>query len=100
MTVHLAEVDAASGIFNIGAGVSRTWLDLAHALFAALRREPNIDFIDMPENLRPKYQYSTCAVMSRFRATGYTATPTSLEAAVEDYVRNYLLTGKRLGDEN
>ena len=49
MTVHLAELDAAGGLFNIGAGESRTWLDLAHALFAAMGREPEIEFIDMPE---------------------------------------------------
>ena len=99
MTVHLAELDNAQGIFNIGAGQSRTWLDLAHALFAALRREPEIEFIDMPEALRAKYQYSTCAAMNRFRATGYNSPVTPLEAAIEDYVRNYLLPGKKLGDE-
>ncbi len=98
MTVHLAELDSAGGLFNIGAGESRTWLDLAHALFAAMRREPEIEFIDMPEALRAKYQYSTCAAMERFRATGYAAPVLTLEQAVEDYVRNYLIPGRKLGD--
>jgi ADP-L-glycero-D-manno-heptose 6-epimerase len=91
MTVHLAELDNASGLFNIGAGESRTWLDLAHALFAAMEREPRIEFIDMPETLRPKYQYLTCAVMDRFRETGYRIPMTTLEDAVADYVQNYLM---------
>ena len=98
MTVHLAELDSAGGLFNIGAGDSRTWLDLAHALFAAMRREPEIEFIEMPEALRAKYQYSTCAAMERFRATGYAAPVLTLEQAVEDYVRNYLIPGRKLGD--
>jgi ADP-L-glycero-D-manno-heptose 6-epimerase len=98
MTVHLAELDVAGGLFNIGAGESRTWLDLAHAIFKALGREPNIEFIDMPDYLRPKYQYLTCAIMDRLRGTGYTAPVTSLEDAVADYVGNYLEKNLRLGD--
>ena len=99
MTVHLAEVVSAAGLFNVGAGQSRTWLDLARALFAAMGRETDIEFIEMPGYLRPKYQYSTCAVMDKLRATGYQAPVMTLEAAVEDYVRNYLMPGRRLGDE-
>jgi len=98
MTVHLAELDVAGGLFNIGAGESRTWLDLAHAIFKALGRAPNIEFVDMPGYLRPKYQYLTCAVMDRLRATGYTAPVTPLEDAVADYVGNYLEKNLRLGD--
>jgi len=98
MTVHLAELDVIGGIFNIGAGESRTWMDLAHAIFKALGREPNIEFIDMPDYLRPKYQYLTCAVMDRLRATGYTTPVTPLEDAVADYVGNYLEKDLRLGD--
>ena len=100
MTVHLAEVDSAAGLFNIGAGKARTWLDLARAVFAALGREPEVEFIDMPEALRSKYQYSTCAVMDKFRLTGYHDALISLEDAVKDYVTNYLLPSKRLGDES
>jgi ADP-L-glycero-D-manno-heptose 6-epimerase len=97
MTVHLAEKDVAGGLFNIGAGESRTWLDLGHAIFKAMDLTPNIEFIDMPESLRTKYQYLTCAVMDRLRATGYTAPITPLEDAVADYVRNYLKPDLRLG---
>ena len=99
MTVHLAERDGAAGLFNIGAGTARTWLDLAHALFAAMDRTPQIEFIEMPPLLQPKYQYSTCAAMARFRSTEYALPVTSLEAAVDDYVKNYLIPGRRLGDE-
>lgn len=98
MTVHLAEMDNTGGLFNIGAGQARTWLDLAHALFVALDRPPVIEFIDMPDYLQPKYQYSTCAVMDRFRATQYQQPVTRLEDAVADYVRNYLVSDKHLGD--
>ncbi len=98
MTVHLAELDSAGGVFNIGAGQARTWLDLAYALFAAMGKEPRIEFIEMPEKLQPKYQYSTCAVMDRFRATGYAGEITPLERAVGDYVTNYLMPRRKLGD--
>ena len=98
MTVHLAELDTVGGIFNMGAGESRTWLELAHALFAATDREPAIEFIEMPEYLRTKYQYSTCASMARFRTTGYPEAVMTLEKAVDDYVRNYLAPGRKLGD--
>lgn len=97
MTLHLAETKQANGLFNIGSGAARSWLDLAHALFAALDREPVIEFMEMPENIRSQYQYHTCADITRLRATGYEQPITSLEKAVEDYVRNYLVTGKHLG---
>lgn len=99
MTVHLAEVESAGGLYNIGFGKAHTWLDLTHALFAAMEREPRIEFIAMPAALQPKYQYSTCAKMDRFRATGYSQPMTPLTAAVADYVRNYLIPKKKLGDE-
>jgi hypothetical protein len=51
----------ASGIFNVGTGTARTWLDLTNAVFSAMGKPPRIQFIDMPETLRPKYQYHTCA---------------------------------------
>ncbi|MFZ4115742.1 MAG: ADP-glyceromanno-heptose 6-epimerase [Chthoniobacterales bacterium] len=98
MTLHLAETKHAHGLFNIGSGVARSWLDLAHALFAALNRKPIIDFIEMPEKMRSQYQYHTCADITRLRATGYVEQITSLEEAVEDYVCNYLVPGKHLGE--
>jgi ADP-L-glycero-D-manno-heptose 6-epimerase len=96
MTLHLAATPKANGLFNIGSGKARTWNDLANAVFAALKQKPNIQFIEMPEVIRDKYQYFTQANLGRLRAAGYTAPVTSLEDAVIDYVRNYLVPDKRL----
>ncbi len=96
MTLHLAATPKANGLFNIGSGAARTWLDLSRAVFAALKRKPKIEFIEMPEAIRDKYQYFTEANLARLRAAGYTAPVTSLENAVADYVRNYLVPGKQL----
>ncbi len=99
MTLHLADSEDAGGLYNVGSGVARTWLDLARALFAALDKKPAIDFIDMPESIRDQYQYYTCADIGKIRATGYEAETTSLERAIHDYVTNYLEPHARLGDE-
>jgi len=96
MTLHLATTPKANGLFNIGGGKARTWLDLARAVFAALKRKPKIEFIEMPEAIRDKYQYFTEANLARLRAAGYTAPVTLLEDAVSDYVRNYLVPDQRL----
>jgi ADP-L-glycero-D-manno-heptose 6-epimerase len=96
MTLHLAASKRAGGLFNIGSGKARTWLDLARAVFVALKRKPKIEFIEMPEAIRDKYQYFTQANLVRLRAAGYTAPVTSLEDAVTDDVRNYLVPDKRL----
>lgn len=98
MTLHLAEAEEAGGLFNIGSGVARTWVDLANSLFSALGKTPEIEFIEMPENIREQYQYYTCAEISKLRDTGYSKPTTSLEEAVRDYAANYLLPGKRLGE--
>jgi ADP-L-glycero-D-manno-heptose 6-epimerase len=99
MTIHLAERPRAAGLFNLGSGEAHTWIDLANAIFAALERQPDIRFIDMPEHLQPKYQYRTRACIARLRSAGYDAPITPLDAAVSDYVRNYLVPDLRLGDE-
>jgi ADP-L-glycero-D-manno-heptose 6-epimerase len=96
MTLHLAADEKAGGLFNIGSGAARTWLDLGHAVFAALKREPKIEFIEMPEGIRDKYQYFTEANLARLRAAGYTAPVTPLEGAVSDYIGNYLVPDRRL----
>jgi ADP-L-glycero-D-manno-heptose 6-epimerase len=99
MTLHFAEKGAAcGGLFNLGSGEANTWLSLCDAIFAALGREPKIEFIDMPATLRAKYQYFTKADISKLRASGYVSPITPLADAVADYVRNYLVPGKRLGD--
>jgi ADP-L-glycero-D-manno-heptose 6-epimerase len=99
MTLHLAANPAANGIFNIGSGVARTWKDLARAVFAALGREPCIEYIDMPESIREKYQYFTQADIHKLLSTGYDLSITSLEDAVRDYVVNYLVPGRTIGSK-
>ena len=96
MTLHLAANKKAGGLYNIGSGAARTWIDLANSVFAALDKKPKVEFIEMPEAIRDKYQYFTQADISRLRAAGYKAPVTSLEEAVKDYVRNYLAPDKRL----
>jgi ADP-L-glycero-D-manno-heptose 6-epimerase len=96
MTLHLAATPLANGLFNIGSGGARSWIDLANAVFAALQKQPDIKFIEMPAVIREKYQYFTQANLSRLREAGYTAPVTSLEDSVADYVRHYLLTDRRL----
>lgn len=99
MVLHLASSrDIPGGLYNLGSGQSRTWIDLANAIFAALNREPNIEFIPMPEQLRGKYQYTTQANISKLRTAGYNQPITSLEEAVRDYVQNYLCTDLRLSN--
>ncbi len=88
----LLEHPQVGGLFNVGTGLARTWNDLAAAVFAAMDREPRIDYVDMPAALRGKYQYFTEARMDRLRAAGYAAPMTSLEDAVKDYVTGYLAT--------
>jgi ADP-L-glycero-D-manno-heptose 6-epimerase len=98
MTLHIATSDA-TGLFNIGSGAAATWLEVAHAIFAALDREPEIEFVDMPTHLREKYQYFTQAEIGRLGQTGYSRPITPLRVAIDDYVRQYLLPDRRLGDE-
>jgi ADP-L-glycero-D-manno-heptose 6-epimerase len=101
MTLHFAENErglAAGGLFNLGSGEANTWLTLTRAIFTALGREPQIDFIDMPEVLRGKYQYYTKADIAKLRSTGYTRPMTPLTEAVRDYVQSYMVPGKKLGE--
>jgi ADP-L-glycero-D-manno-heptose 6-epimerase len=94
MTLHLAANPAANGIFNIGSGKARTWNDLARAVFAALNREPRIEYVDMPETIIDKYQYFTQADIGKLLSTGYQEPITSLEDGVRDYVVHYLTPGR------
>ena len=97
MTVWLAETSHANGLFNLGSGKARTWLDLGKAIFSALAREDNIRFVEMPEILRDKYQYFTEANIDKLRAVGYQNELFSMEEAVKDYVTQYLVPDHRLG---
>lgn len=91
VTLHFALNDGPGGLYNCGTGEARTWLDLANATFAALSKKPRIEFIDMPESLKTKYQYFTQADATKLRKQGgYRKAFTSLEAGVKDYVESYL----------
>src|SRR5687767_10446034 len=83
----------ANGLYNLGTGKARSFEDLAKATFKGLDKEPVIDFIDMPEDIRDKYQYFTEANMQKLIDAGYTDAFYSLEDGVIDYVRNYLAKG-------
>ncbi|MDC3220648.1 ADP-glyceromanno-heptose 6-epimerase [Flavobacteriales bacterium] len=82
----------SSGIYNLGTGKARTFLDLVKATFKALGKEEKISFINTPEDIRDKYQYFTEADMTKLYDAGYDKKFTSLEDGVSDYVKNYLLT--------
>ena len=97
MTLHFLE-NKTGGLFNVGSGRMNTWNALAAAIFEALDLPKNIEFIDMPESLRDRYQYHTQAELTRLRTAGYTTETTPLDTAVTDYIRNYLVPGKHLGD--
>jgi ADP-L-glycero-D-manno-heptose 6-epimerase len=84
-----------NGLYNLGTGQARSWKDLANATFAAMDRSPNIEFIEMPESLRDKYQYHTQAEMAKLRDAGCDHTFRTLEEGVDDYVRNYLAADDR-----
>jgi len=96
MTIFLGVHPAARGIYNLGFGHARTWLDLANAVFQALGKQPNIEFIEMPEPLRAHYQYFTEATIEKLLGLGFKGPHFPLEDAVTDYVQNYLLPGRSL----
>ncbi|PAW72923.1 MAG: ADP-glyceromanno-heptose 6-epimerase [Opitutia bacterium Tous-C4FEB] len=99
MTLHFAEgATTAGGLFNLGSGNANTWLTLTRAIFSALNLPPKIDFIEMPEALKGKYQYYTKADITKLRNAGYRRAMTPIEDAIRDYVQNYLATNRRLGD--
>ncbi len=80
-----------NGIFNCGTGHARSWVDLVRSVFAAMGREPNIEFIEMPEELRDHYQYFTEADLTKLRAAGCDHEFMTLESAIDDYVKNYIV---------
>jgi ADP-L-glycero-D-manno-heptose 6-epimerase len=94
--LFLMENRGNSGIYNLGTGRARTFLDLAKAIFAAMGAEEDIQFIDTPADIRDKYQYYTEANMAKLRGIGYDRPFTTIEDGVGDYVTGYLLKGARL----
>jgi ADP-L-glycero-D-manno-heptose 6-epimerase len=98
MTLHLARAPRAGGLYNIGSGVANTWNQLAAAVFAALERPARVEYVDMPEELRGKYQYFTQAEVGRLAEAGWRRPALPLAEAVRDYVGEYLVPDRRLGD--
>jgi ADP-L-glycero-D-manno-heptose 6-epimerase len=87
----LLDNPGVNGMFNVGSGRARSFLDLVRAMFAAMGEEERIEFVDMPGDLRGKYQYFTEAPLARLRAAGYDRPMTGLEDGVASYVRDYLM---------
>ncbi|MDR2603012.1 MAG: ADP-glyceromanno-heptose 6-epimerase [Puniceicoccales bacterium] len=102
MTIFLAEIpevvsgNSTHGTYNLGSGVASTWKELALAIFEAMGKEAHIEFIDMPCELKDKYQYHTCADISKLHSLGYDQPVTPLKAAVKDYVQNYIMEGMKI----
>jgi len=97
MTLFFLDNPNINGLFNLGTGKARTWNDLVTAIFKSLNKPVNIEYIDLPEHLRVKYQYFTEANMSKIKKAGFNSPITSLEDGVTDYVKSYLLGKQFLG---
>jgi ADP-L-glycero-D-manno-heptose 6-epimerase len=98
MTLHFLDNRTANGVFNIGGGEPHTWNSLAAAIFRSLGKPERIEYVEMPETIRDKYQYYTCADISKLKRAGYEKPLMPLKKAIEDYVANYLVPWKRLGE--
>ncbi len=99
-TIHLGLSTTQCGLFNVGSGIASTWIELVTPIFNALGLPVQIDFIDMPEVFRDKYQYYTCADVTKLKSTGWGGCKYSLDAAVTDYVKEYLLPQRYLDTNN
>ena len=97
MTLYFLDHEDKNGIFNIGTGHAQTWVELVKALFDAVGKPVNIEFIDMPYEIREKYQYFTEANMKKLRNAGYDKNILNVREGVKDYVKNYLLKDIYLG---
>ena len=97
MTLYFLDKKDKNGLFNVGAGKARTWNDLVTALFNAMSKPVNIEYINLPDTLADKYQYFTEANLDKLKSTGYNMPTTSLQDGVTDYVKNYLLKNSYLG---
>lgn len=91
---HLMKSKAANGLYNMGYGQCRTWVDLANSVFKAMNKPARIEFVEMPDSIRDQYQYFTEAKMQKLQAQGLPPAQWPLEKAVEDYVVNYLIPGR------
>jgi ADP-L-glycero-D-manno-heptose 6-epimerase len=100
IVLHFLDHPEINGLYNAGSGKARTWNDLVNAVFKSMSRPTSIEYIDMPESLKEKYQYFTELDMDSLYRSGFDEKFNSLEKNVADYVQNYLLKDKLLGDEN
>jgi len=91
LAVHFYENKEIFGLFNVGTGTARTWNDLVASVFKAMGKPVKIEYIEMPEYLKKKYQYFTEATMESVKNIGFNKSFTSLEKGVEDYIKNYLI---------
>lgn len=87
-----------TGIFNIGSGRAETWNNLANAIFAAMKLETKLEYIDMPCEIRSKYQYFSCADMSKLRSYLNELKLTDFKSAISEYITEYLATSRHLGE--
>jgi ADP-L-glycero-D-manno-heptose 6-epimerase len=99
MILFLVNHDNGCGIFNIGSGRAETWKLLADGAFEALEREVEIEYVEMPEHIRDRYQYYTKAEMGKLQSLGYKREAMPLKAAIKDYICNYRIPDKFLGDD-
>jgi len=98
MVLAIMDDKNINGIFNIGSGRAETWNSLANAVFSAMGKKPAIEYVEMPEHLKGKYQYYTKAEMGKFQSACGKKECSPLEKSVADYVKNYLIPDKHLGD--
>lgn len=96
MVLYFLDTPTVGGIFNVGTGIARSWNDVAKALFAALKLPVTINYIEMPELLKDKYQYFTEADTSRLRQVGCAHACMSLEASIHEYITEYLMLDRYL----
>ena len=97
MTLYFLENRNINGLFNVGTGNARTWNDLVAALFGAMNKPVNIEYTEMPDHLKGKYQYFTEATIKKISDAGYDKPISSLEYGVTDYVQKYLMKEQYLG---
>ncbi len=97
ITLHFLDNKNINGLYNVGSGQARTWNDLVAALFKAMEKPVDIEYIELPDHLADKYQYFTEANLSKLKNAGYKKEIASLESGINDYIKNYLLSKMYLG---
>lgn len=96
IALYFLENKKKNGIYNVGSGAARSWNDLVNAVFKAMNKPAKIDYVDMPESIKEKYQYYTKAEIGKLKSSGYDNKTYSLEEGIEEYVCNYLMKDKYL----